>query len=103
MTTRANLQGKKLDELRTIAASLEIADHETMQKSKLITAILGSDGFEASEEPAPVDLPEIEDRRSTDTDAADAEASDDDADEQPKAKQGGGQGKQQGGGGQGNG
>ena len=31
MTTRASLQGKKLDELRTIAATLDIADQEDMQ------------------------------------------------------------------------
>jgi transcription termination factor Rho len=70
MTTRSSLQGKKLDELRTIAASLEIADHESMQKSKLIAAILGSDDFEVSDEPAPVDLPEIEDHRSVDDDSS---------------------------------
>jgi transcription termination factor Rho len=103
MTTRANLQGKKLDELRTIAASLEIGDHETMQKSKLITAILGSDGFEASEEPAPVDLPEIEDRRPTDS-GSDSDASEAAGDDEKPAKQenrqGGGQNRQ--GGGQGN-
>jgi transcription termination factor Rho len=64
MTTRAKLQGKKLDELRTIAASLDIADHDSLQKSKLIAEILGSDSFDASAEPAPVDLPEVEERRS---------------------------------------
>jgi transcription termination factor Rho len=80
MTTRASLQGKKLDELRTIAASLDIADHESMQKSKLIAAILGSDDFEVSDEPAPVDLPEIEDRRSDDAaDSADSDSGDGDA------------------------
>jgi transcription termination factor Rho len=68
MTTRASLQEKKLDELRTIAASLEIADHDSLQKSKLIAAILDSDGFDASAEPAPVDLPVIETRTAT-TDA----------------------------------
>jgi transcription termination factor Rho len=65
MTTRATLQEKKLDELRTIAASLEIADHDNLQKSKLIAAILDSDGFDASAEPAPVDLPVIETRKAT--------------------------------------
>ena len=58
MITRAKLQEKTLDELRTIAASLEVPDHETLQKSKLIAAIVESDGFEASDEPAPVDLPD---------------------------------------------
>jgi len=66
MTTRAKLQEKKLDELRTIAASLDITDHDSLQKSKLIAAILDSDGFDASAEPAPVDLPEIEEHRTED-------------------------------------
>ncbi len=63
MTTRSKLQEKKLDELRTIAGSLEITDHDSLQKSKLIAAILESDGFDASAEPDPVDFPEIEARR----------------------------------------
>ena len=70
MTTRSKLQEKKLDELRTIAGSLEIADHDSLQKSKLIAAILESDGFDASAEPAPVDLPEIESRRDSSASAA---------------------------------
>ena len=75
MTTRAKLQEKKLDELRTIAGSLEIADHDSLQKSKLIAEILGSDGFDASADPAPVDLPEIEERRSGDDKTASTESS----------------------------
>ncbi len=73
MTTRAKLQEKKLDELRTIAASLEITEHESLQKSKLIAAILDSDGFDGSAEPAPVDLPEIEERRPGGDDAGSAD------------------------------
>ncbi len=80
MTTRAKLQEKNLDELRTIAASLEIDGHKSLQKSKLIAAILDSDGFDASSEPAPVDLPEIEERRSGDGAAGDGERA-------PKKKQ----------------
>jgi len=85
MTTRAKLQEKKLTELRTIAASLEIADHDSLQKSKLIAEILGSDGFDASADPAPVDLPEVEERRSGDDKASSAESGD--ADAEPKAKE----------------
>ena len=85
MTTRAKLQDKKLTELRTIAASLEIADHDSLQKSKLIAEILGSDEFDASADPAPVDLPEIEERRSGGDQASSVESSDDDA--EPKARE----------------
>jgi transcription termination factor Rho len=60
MTSRAKLQEKTLDELRTIAASLEVDDHDSLQKSKLIAAILNIDGYEASSEPAPVELPSAE-------------------------------------------
>ena len=79
MTTRAKLQEKKLDELRTIAGSLEIAEHESLQKSKLIAAILDSDGFDGSALPASVDLPKVEERRprgvgsTGDADASDAQ------------------------------
>jgi len=66
MTSRAMLQEKSLDELRVIAASLGVADHETLQKSKLITAIIGSDGFDASAEPAQIELPAVEEVRSPD-------------------------------------
>jgi len=60
------LQEKSLDELRIIAASLGVADHETLQKSKLIAAIIGSDGFEGSAEPAQIELPAIEEVRPSD-------------------------------------
>ncbi len=66
MTSRAMLQEKSLDELRVIAASLGVADHENLQKTKLITAIIGSDGFEGSTEPAQIDLPAIEEVRPSD-------------------------------------
>ncbi|HUG74755.1 MAG TPA: transcription termination factor Rho [Acidimicrobiia bacterium] len=71
MTSRAKLQEKTLDELRTIAGSLGIDDHESLQKSKLIAAILGSDGFDASAEPAPVDLPAAKPRSADDEDGGD--------------------------------
>ena len=66
MTSRAMLQEKTLDELRIIAASLQVPDHATLQKSKLIAAILDSDGFEASAEPAQIELPAIEEVRTSD-------------------------------------
>jgi transcription termination factor Rho len=76
MTSRAKLQEKTLDELRTIAASIEIAEHDSLQKSKLIAAILDSDQFDASDEPAPVDLPAAEARKSSDNGAGDDGRSD---------------------------
>ena len=66
MTSRAMLQEKSLDELRVIAASLGVPDHENLQKSKLIAAIVGSDGFEGSAEPVPIELPAIEEVRPVD-------------------------------------
>jgi len=76
MITRAKLQEKSLDELRQIAASLEVPDHETLQKTKLIAAIVKSDGFDASTDPAPVDLPSAEARPvGRDAGKADATAS----------------------------
>ncbi|MBN2113190.1 MAG: transcription termination factor Rho [Acidimicrobiia bacterium] len=69
MTSRAMLQEKSLDELRVIAASLGVPDHESLQKSKLITAIVGSDGFDASAEPVQIELPAIEEVRPTDGEA----------------------------------
>ncbi|MEE9206558.1 MAG: transcription termination factor Rho [Acidimicrobiia bacterium] len=86
MTTRAKLQEKKLTDLRTIAASLEIADHDSLQKSKLIAEILGSDGFDASADPAPVDLPEVEERRSGDDTATSAESGDSDTETKTREK-----------------
>jgi len=65
MITRAKLQEKTLDELRHIAGSLEVPDHETLQKTKLIAAIVNSDGFDASFEPAPIELPAAEVRPAT--------------------------------------
>ena len=68
MTSRSKLQEKSLDELRTIAEAIEVPDHDSLQKSKLIAAILESDKFDASDAPAPVDLPAIEERRGGDED-----------------------------------
>jgi len=74
MTTRAKLQEKSLDELRTIAAAIEVPDHASLQKSKLIAAILESDKFDASSDPTPVDLPAAEERRSPGDGATDGPA-----------------------------
>ena len=73
MITRAKLQEKTLDELRQIADSLDVPGHETLQKTKLIAAIVQSDGFEASSEPAPIDLPAAE-VRPADGDSGSAKA-----------------------------
>jgi transcription termination factor Rho len=66
MTSRAMLQEKSLDELRVIAASLGVPDHESLQKTRLIAAIIGADGFEGSTEPAQIELPAIEEVRPPD-------------------------------------
>ena len=63
MTSRAKLQEKNLDELRVIAAAIAVPDHDSLQKSKLIAAILDSDKFDASDLPAPVEVPTAETRR----------------------------------------
>ena len=59
MTTRAELQGKTLDDLRTIAASVGV-ETDGLQKAKLIAAILDSGEFEVTEEPAELELPTAE-------------------------------------------
>jgi len=84
MTTRAKLQEKSLDELRTIAAAIEVPDHASLQKTKLIAAILDSDRFEVSDEPAPVEVPTVVPRRVAET----SDSSDDDP--QPRSNQLGG-------------
>ncbi len=59
MTTRAELQGKSLEDLRTIASSVGV-ETDGLQKAKIIAGILGSDKFELSEEAEPVELPTAE-------------------------------------------
>ena len=56
MTTRTDLQGKSIKDLRAIADAIGI-ETQGLQKAKLIGQILGHDDFEVSDEPAPVDLP----------------------------------------------
>jgi transcription termination factor Rho len=56
MTSRAELQGKSIKDLREVAESHGI-EADDLQKAKLIDAILNAEGFDASDEPAPVELP----------------------------------------------
>ncbi len=72
MTTRAKLQELGLAELRAMAGQVEV-EHEGLQKSKLIAAILESDKFDASMVP---DTAESENG-----DAADAAGGDQEADQ----------------------
>ena len=89
MTSRAKLQEKNLDELRTIAAAIEVPDHESLQKSKLIAAILDSDKFEGSDDPTPVELPTTTTRRSAESSAsADSGDDQDDSGESSDARNG---------------
>ena len=53
-TTRARLQELGLDELRTMAGNVDV-DHDGLQKSKLIAAILEADKFKPSMVPEPVE------------------------------------------------
>ncbi|MET0831750.1 MAG: hypothetical protein ABWY62_05155, partial [Acidimicrobiia bacterium] len=57
MTTRAKLQELGLDDLRRVAGQAEV-DHDGLQKSKLIAAILESDKFDVSMVPDVPDVPD---------------------------------------------
>ncbi|MFQ5517199.1 MAG: hypothetical protein ACE5E8_06460, partial [Acidimicrobiia bacterium] len=46
MSTRLQLQQMDLAALRPIAAGLGVDEHDSLQKSKLIAAILAADGFD---------------------------------------------------------
>ena len=65
MTTRAELQGKTLEDLRTIASSVGV-EGDGLQKAKLIAAILQSGGVEVKA-PDPVELPVAEKKTATRT------------------------------------
>ena len=67
MTSRSELQGKPVKDLREIAESVGV-EANGLQKAKLIEAILGSPDFVVSDEPAPVDLPAAIPAVSVDTD-----------------------------------
>ena len=67
MTSRSELQGKPVKDLREIAESVGV-EANGLQKAKLIEAILGSPDFVVSDEPAPVDLPAAVPAASVDTD-----------------------------------
>ena len=65
MTTRAELQGKTLEDLRTIATSVGVGA-DGLQKAKLIAAILESGGV-VLKDPEPVELPAAEKKTATKT------------------------------------
>ncbi|MDR9450983.1 MAG: hypothetical protein RI637_07195, partial [Acidimicrobiia bacterium] len=56
MTSRSELQGKPINDLREIAASVGV-ESNGLQKAKLIEAILNSADFVVSDEPGAIDLP----------------------------------------------
>ncbi len=58
--SRATLQEMKLGSLRSMAAELGVDGHDSLQKAKLIDAILGADGFDAAKLPAPEEKPVAE-------------------------------------------
>jgi len=57
-TTRARLQELGLDALREMAGSIEV-EHDGLQKTKLITAIIGADKFDEKMLPEPAPEPEV--------------------------------------------
>jgi transcription termination factor Rho len=66
-TTRAKLQELGLDELRDMAGKVEV-EHEGMQKSKLIAAILDSEKFDAAMVPETDGIePEVAEERPADS------------------------------------
>ncbi len=67
MTSRSELQGKPINDLREIAASVGV-ESNGLQKAKLIEAILNSADFVVSDEPAAIDLPVAVSSPSPDTD-----------------------------------
>ena len=89
MTTRAELQGKSLEDLRIIASSVGV-ETDGLQKAKLIAAILGSEKFELSEEPAPVELPTAEKKSESNGDRSDNRSDSRSHSNQGGSNQGGG-------------
>jgi transcription termination factor Rho len=67
MTSRSELQGKPIKDLREIAASVGV-ESNGLQKAKLIEAILNSAEFVVSDEPTPIELPASVPATSPDTD-----------------------------------
>ena len=90
MTSRSELQGKPIKDLREIAASVGV-ETNGLQKAKLIEAILGSPDFVVSDEPPPIDLPASAPATSSDSEEADevaAEKPAEGADETEKSGEG---------------
>jgi transcription termination factor Rho len=76
MTTRAQLQGKAIDELREIASAVGI-ETDGLQKSKLITALMEAGEVVEGEPSDSVDLPQATPRTEKSFENGKAEASDD--------------------------
>ncbi|MCJ7754507.1 MAG: transcription termination factor Rho [Thermoanaerobaculales bacterium] len=67
MTSRSELQGKSVKDLREIAASVGV-ESNGLQKAKLIEAILNSPDFVVSDEPVEIDMPAAVPAPSSDSD-----------------------------------
>jgi len=91
-TTRARLQELGLDALREMAGSIDV-DHDGLQKTKLITAIIGSDKFDEKMLPEPKPEDEVA-KVKQDKPAEDADES---AAEEPSKNGDGQQGQRDGG------
>jgi transcription termination factor Rho len=74
-TTRARLQELGLDELREMAGSIEV-EHDGLQKTKLITAIIGSEKFDEKMLPELPPEPEIAEITQGDAGADGADSAD---------------------------
>ncbi len=70
--SRATLQEMSLGKLRDMAAGLGVDGHDSLQKAKLIDAIVGADGFDPESLPKPPEEPVAEvvrpDEKAKDTD-----------------------------------
>ena len=71
--SRATLQEMNLGDLRAMAEKLSVDGHDSLQKAKLIDAILGADGFDASALPKPAEEPVAEVVRTEEAGEAKAE------------------------------
>ncbi len=102
-TTRARLQELGLDDLREMAGSIDV-EHDGLQKTKLITAIIGSDKFNEKMLPEPkpeeaVAAVKTETAEDGDKKTGDGDTKKSEAGEASKNGDGGGQGQRDGGGG----
>ena len=95
-TTRARLQELGLDALREMAGSIDV-DHDGLQKTKLITAIIGSEKFDESMLPELPAEPEVaavttttEETQATDDEKAESSRQNGDGRERRDGQEGGG-------------